>query len=208
MSFPLTSDLLKQAIHIISTKGNYYFQYIRNIEGIHILLFVLTYIILWLNPILLVFLLYSFIASPNLNKTSFVRTCTTGNTWFAECKNLCRVPNFGHSAKTCFAERRTRQNMALGKEAFAECLALGKDLHSAKITSGDVLVCKHRTWQRARNFFKIFPRHTHTIWQQLDKFHDFQNSFAFYTIKKTTPTQVGGVAPWARWSKFRDSSWI
>jgi len=43
------------------------------------------------------------------------------------------VPNFGHSAKTCFAERRTRQNMALGKEAFAECLALGKDLHSAKV---------------------------------------------------------------------------
>ena len=59
-----------------------------------------------------------------------------GNTSFAECKNLCRVPNFGHSAKTCFAERRTRQNMALGKEVFAECLPLGKGRHSAKIGRG------------------------------------------------------------------------
>ena len=71
-----------------------------------------------------------------------VMPCTTGNTWFAECKNLCRVLNFGHSVKTCFAERRTRQNMALGKDLhsakaiFAECLALGKGRHSAKIGRG------------------------------------------------------------------------
>jgi hypothetical protein len=32
--------------------------------------------------------------------------------------------------------------------------------------------------------FQILPRHTHTIWRQLDKFHDFRNSFAFYIIKK------------------------
>ena len=62
-----------------------------------------------------------------------------GNTSIAECKNLCRVPNFGHSAKTCFAERHTRQNMGLGKDlhsakdVFAECLTLGKGRHSAKI---------------------------------------------------------------------------
>ena len=53
---------------------------------------------------------------------------------------ICRVPNFGHSAKTCFAERRTRQNMTLGKEAFAECLSLGKDLHSAKADTRQRLV--------------------------------------------------------------------
>ena len=52
---------------------------------------------------------------------------------------ICRVPNFGHSAKTCFAERRTRQNMTLGKEAFAECLALGKGLHSAKAVFAECL---------------------------------------------------------------------
>ena len=55
---------------------------------------------------------------------------------------ICRVPNFGHSAKTCFAERRTRQNMTLGKDlhsakaVFAECLALGKGRHLAKIGRG------------------------------------------------------------------------
>ena len=42
---------------------------------------------------------------------------------------ICRVLNFGHSAKTCFAERHTRQNMTLDKEAFAtrQRLTLGKD---------------------------------------------------------------------------------
>jgi len=61
------------------------------------------------------------------------------------------------------------------------------------ITCGDVLVCEHRTWQRARNFFKFFPRHTHTIRRQLDKFHDFRNSFAFYTIKKPLPRKLAAL---------------
>ena len=45
-----------------------------------------------------------------------IRTLTTGNTAFAECKLLCRVSKIGHSAKT-----------ALGKEFFVECRALGKE---------------------------------------------------------------------------------
>ena len=56
-----------------------------------------------------------------------------------------------------------------------------------------VLVCEHRTWQRAQNFFKIFPWHTHTIRWQLDKFHDFWNSFAFYTIKKPLPRKLAAL---------------
>ena len=70
----------------------------------------------------------------------------TGNTWFAECKNLCRVPNFGHSTKTCFAERCTWQNMALGKGCLCRVPgtrqrpALGKGClkgrYSAKIGRG------------------------------------------------------------------------
>ena len=57
---------------------------------------------------------------------------TTGNRDFAECKILCRVSKIGHSAKTFFAECCTRQRIALGKEFFAECRALGKHGHSAK----------------------------------------------------------------------------
>ena len=38
--------------------------------------------------------------------------------------------------------------------------------------------------QRARNFFKFWPQHTHTISWHLDKFRDFWNSFAFFRIKK------------------------
>ena len=53
-------------------------------------------------------------------------TTTTGNRAFAECKLLCRVSKIGHSAKTFFAKCRTRQRIALGKEFFAECQALGK----------------------------------------------------------------------------------
>jgi hypothetical protein len=41
-----------------------------------------------------------------------------------------------HSAKQYFAERRTRQNIALGKAGFAECLALGKAWHSANPALG------------------------------------------------------------------------
>ena len=52
---------------------------------------------------------------------------------------------------------------------------------------------EHRTGQRARNFFKKFPRHTHTIRRQLDKFHDFRNSFAFYTIKKPLPRKLAAL---------------
>jgi hypothetical protein len=57
---------------------------------------------------------------------------TAGNSIFAECHMLCRVPNIGHSAKSHFAKYRTRQREALGNEGFAECLALGKARHSAK----------------------------------------------------------------------------
>ena len=42
------------------------------------------------------------------------------------------MSKIGHSAKTFFAECRTRQKIALGKEFFAECQALGKKVHSAK----------------------------------------------------------------------------
>jgi len=45
---------------------------------------------------------------------------TTEKLYFAECFLS------GHSAKQYFAECRTRQNKALGKGGFAECLALGK----------------------------------------------------------------------------------
>ena len=57
---------------------------------------------------------------------------TTGNRGLAECKILCRVSKIGHSAKTFFAECRTRQRITLGKEFVAECRALGKEGHSAK----------------------------------------------------------------------------
>ena len=42
------------------------------------------------------------------------------------------MSKIGHSAKTFFAECRTQQKIALGKEFFAECRALGKKRHSAK----------------------------------------------------------------------------
>ena len=53
-------------------------------------------------------------------------------------RDLCRVqtalPSVKNqdSAKTFFAECRTRQRIALGKEFFAECRALGKKGHSVK----------------------------------------------------------------------------
>ena len=58
---------------------------------------------------------------------------------FAECRQLCRVPKIGHSAKPLFAECRTgwhsaksstRQRVAL--PSATECPALGKGRHSAK----------------------------------------------------------------------------
>ena len=55
-----------------------------------------------------------------------------GNRAFAECNFFCRVLKVGHSAKSYFAECRTRQRYTLGKEGFAECQALGKARHSAK----------------------------------------------------------------------------
>jgi hypothetical protein len=48
---------------------------------------------------------------------------------------LCRVPFIGHSAKRLFVERRSRQRKTLGKDRFAECRALGKEMHSAKLSS-------------------------------------------------------------------------
>ena len=48
----------------------------------------------------------------------------------------------------------------------------------------DVLVCKHDTWQRARNFLNFLPQPTHTITRHLHKFHVFSILFAFYGIKK------------------------
>ena len=57
---------------------------------------------------------------------------TTRNISFAECNFLCRGLKVGHSAKSYFAEYRTRQRYTLGKEGFAECQALGKARHSAK----------------------------------------------------------------------------
>ena len=66
-------------------------------------------------------------------------------------------------------------------------------IYAYDITCGDVLVCEHRTWQRGRNVFKFFPRHTHMIRRQLDKFHDFRNSFAFFTIKKPLPRKLAAL---------------
>jgi hypothetical protein len=40
---------------------------------------------------------------------------TTGNENFAECPELCRVQNIGHSAKILFAECSTRQRKTHGK---------------------------------------------------------------------------------------------
>jgi len=42
------------------------------------------------------------------------------------------VSKIEHSEKTFFAECCTRQRIALGKEFFAECWALGKKEHSIK----------------------------------------------------------------------------
>jgi len=67
------------------------------------------------------------------------RTYTTGERRFAECRQFCRVPKIGHSAKPLFAECRTgwhsaksstRQRVAL--PSATECPALGKGRHSAK----------------------------------------------------------------------------
>jgi hypothetical protein len=60
-------------------------------------------------------------------------TYTTGNSIFAECERICRVSSIAHSAKTEFAECGTRKNKTLGKDLCVECLAVGKDRHSANI---------------------------------------------------------------------------
>jgi len=49
------------------------------------------------------------------NLSEWTNQLTTGNRDFAQCSNLYRVPNIGHSAKATFAECRTRRNLALGK---------------------------------------------------------------------------------------------
>ena len=65
---------------------------------------------------------------------------TTGNACFADGMRLCRGSNLGHSIKTLFVEGQpqepsakngSRQRMAIGKEAFAEGTALGKDRPTA-----------------------------------------------------------------------------
>jgi hypothetical protein len=57
---------------------------------------------------------------------------TTGNANVAEGQILCRVLFIGHSAKTFYAEGRSRQRETLGIDFFAECLALGTAWHSTK----------------------------------------------------------------------------
>jgi hypothetical protein len=47
-------------------------------------------------------------------------TVTTGHAHVAECKILCRVSFIGHSAKSLYAEGRTRQTTTLGKEALSK----------------------------------------------------------------------------------------
>ena len=110
---------------------------------------------------------------------------TMGNTWFVDCKNLCRVPNFGHSAKTCFAERRTRQNIALDKGRHSAKIGRGLNgiqrrplcrvppvWHSAKN-----LLCQVPTLgTRQNNFFFVF-------------FHQFFLSFS--TLPQTTCLNLG-----------------
>jgi len=51
---------------------------------------------------------------------------TTRNSRCAECPGVCRVSKIRHSANIHFAECHTRQYTTLGKQAFAECPALGK----------------------------------------------------------------------------------
>jgi hypothetical protein len=92
-------------------------------------------------------------------------------------KCFFRVSFIGHSAKRLFAERRSRQNKTLGKDRFAECRALskemhsskkvfaessapGKDLHSAKTTSPDgkhptVTLCRVSAVRHTTKFFLI-----------------------------------------------------
>ena len=47
---------------------------------------------------------------------------------------------------------------------------------------GDSSVCKHRTWQFTRNLRNFLSQPPHMISWHLNKFHDFQTSFAFYRI--------------------------
>ena len=47
---------------------------------------------------------------------------------------------------------------------------------------GDSSVCKHRTWQLARNLLNFLSQPPHMISWHLDKFHNFRTSFAFYRI--------------------------
>ena len=85
---------------------------------------------------------------------------------FAECRQLCRVPKVGHSAKPLFAECRTgwhsaksstRQRVAL--PSATECPALGKGWHSAKSLFAECNTRKKNgTWRLSpptpSNFFK------------------------------------------------------
>jgi hypothetical protein len=64
---------------------------------------------------------------------SWLNADTTGNWDVAECLIFCRVQFIGASAKIMFAERHTRQSIALGKEYFAERQALSKLQHSVKL---------------------------------------------------------------------------
>jgi hypothetical protein len=47
---------------------------------------------------------------------------------------------------------------------------------------GDFSVCKHRTWQLARNLLDFLSQSPHMISWHLDKFHDFRTLFVFYRI--------------------------
>ena len=65
------------------------------------------------------------------------------------------------------------------------CVGYGKNLRKFRARCHvPCLVCKHGTWQHARNFLKFLPQPTHTITRHLHKFHVFSISFAFYGIKK------------------------
>ena len=53
---------------------------------------------------------------------------------------------------------------------------------SFMISSRDWRGGKHRTWQLQQNLLKFLSQPPHMISWHLDKFHDFQTSFAFYRI--------------------------
>jgi hypothetical protein len=77
----LTFNLLIQTIHIASRKCNYYFQYMRNVQSIHMFLFVslFHYLIILSNSFSVI--LNSFIVMPNFdnnrckNYVNLTHTC-------------------------------------------------------------------------------------------------------------------------------------